>query len=1378
MRKASMAVSCGLGALALAPTAAWAAFPYGSGGTRQDPAYHTRAGQVPNDLGGDGNEFKFAATPEDPNPQSATVNMQRSELCGVRGASLVDAHATFAFQPCPPDPGGTRAVDTAWQVTTGRPDVTIAVLDSGIKWNDAQAMRDLRDKIRLNKGELPRPRVDRKPLDPSEPCPKGGHGGYDLNGDGVVNLPDYACDSRIDLADKRRAGPPGRLVPQDVTIAFSDGSDSDHNGFKDDIAGWDFLDNDNDPYDDVQYGHGTGEASDSSAEADNQGSTGSCPNCTVIPVRVGDSFVADVNRFAQAAIYAVDNDVLVIQEALGTLNNSKLARDAVDYAYDHGVAVMASAADEAAQHHNYPSSLPHTIVVNSVRNYTTETQVPHSYLRFNGCTNFSSKISLSIPSTSCSSNAVGLASGMAGLVYSAALNAHDAKRLKDNPGCRRADGSRCVISANEVRQLMASGTVDGTRQSDDVNLASGNPGQSEAAFSCHGATPAPPECTDPNNPALVAQVTLNHPVGPLTIATRGYSSRKGHDQFYGWGRVNMYRATKATSDGTIPPEVEITSPEWFAQVDPAADEAKVKGQIDARGARYTCRILVAPGSYPNDEDAPTGDFVAAPFSSPGVCDGTTQHTDAIDGTIGHLSLSELKRYFPPNADFTGPESGPTDPQTSNGRPNTEPVGFVVKVVATVVGKGLRGEDRRNLYLHHDRDLLPGFPEALPGDAESSPLLVDLDGDNRNELVFATSDGVVHAQRENGSEMPGFPVRGDRLALHTGGRAFRKGAISTKAAGAFLGSLAVGDLDHDGSPEIVGADFEGKVYAWNAKGKRLWTRESDIRFSGKPLKPFVNVRHGKPDRTQHGFLGSPVLADLDGTDHGKLEVVLAGLDRHVYVFDHRGKTVPGWPALVEDRSKVKSIDPKTHAVTLDPSKLGEDEPLNQGAIVDTPAVADITGDGKPEILIGTNEEYLTDDAGGKDGPFNADPTTTTSISLLTQSGQLKLVHSRLYALSGKGRGKDPRGDATLNGDWPAKVGAVFAELLPVVGEGINGSPVVASFSCTGDSGDNGPKVGVIPAAGPGYIFGADGKSCYGQTGGRDKALETDKAAAGDTDHPEIPAVGLPAFGDFGDGISFFAPVAGVIRALDLALPEYQTGGQDFIAAWNGATGEYRPNFPARVNDLQFLTGQSIADVDGSAKDQEVVGGTAYLDLAAYGADGTPVNGFPKLTSDWMVATPAIGSLGTRDVSDKARKVVIGMTRNGTVFAYRTKAPACSPSSSPRFHHDNANSGDYARDAVLPGRPYDVGVRRGVLSFGEPGDDLLCGKVDRFEIVASDHPLRAQDFKAARLLPNPPSPRGAGKRETFDLPAGAGRYVGVRAVDEQGNVGRFEQAVVRR
>src|SRR5207244_2343751 len=159
----------------------------------------------------------------------------------------------------------------------------------------------------------------------------------------VVNVDDYANDPRVNMNDPRRVGPPGVITPQDLLIAFSDGTDADHNGFVDDIAGWDFVDNDNDPFDDVQYGHGTGEARDSTAEA--------------------------------------------------------------------------------AQHHNQPGVLPHVILVNSVTRYDdTFTPQPRSYLQFNGCTNFMSKIAVAVPSSSCSSEATGRSSGIVGLIYSEARN--------------------------------------------------------------------------------------------------------------------------------------------------------------------------------------------------------------------------------------------------------------------------------------------------------------------------------------------------------------------------------------------------------------------------------------------------------------------------------------------------------------------------------------------------------------------------------------------------------------------------------------------------------------------------------------------------------------------------------------------------------------------------------------------------------------------------------------------------------------------------------------------------------------------------------------------------------------------------------------------
>src|SRR4051812_5395957 len=461
----------------LAPCA-HAAFPYGSH-TAGQLDYHLPGGpnQGPNDLTGNV-QWMYSATPETGN---VDVNARQNELGGVRGAHIVD----------------NADVPTAWQETTGRPDVTISVLDSGIEWDNHDAMVDLRKKMRLNKGELPPPHADRPTsLEAGGDCSSYTGSDYDKNGDGVFNVVDYACDMRVERDPAARTaagkpagqGPADLLDPQDVLIAFSNGDDADHNGFKDDIVGWDFFDDDNDPYDDVQYGHGTGEARDSSSEADNTGSLGSCPNCMVVPLRVGESFVADVNHFAEAAIYATDNDVQVIQEALGTLNNSPLAHQAVDYAYHHGVTVIASAADEAAQHNNWPSSLPHVILVNSVTQYdSTFTPEPRSYLQFNGCTNFNSKITLAIPSVSCSSDATGRASGMAGLIYSAALIARDADKLDPHPTCKRVNGDPCLITANEVRQLMASGTVDTVEQADDVNFG-------VDAKSCATRDPA---CTDP-----------------------------------------------------------------------------------------------------------------------------------------------------------------------------------------------------------------------------------------------------------------------------------------------------------------------------------------------------------------------------------------------------------------------------------------------------------------------------------------------------------------------------------------------------------------------------------------------------------------------------------------------------------------------------------------------------------------------------------------------------------------------------------------------------------------------------------------------------------------------------------------------------------------
>src|SRR5213596_2729107 len=254
----------------------------------------------------------------------------------------------------------------------------------------------------------------------------------------------------------------------------------------------------------------------------------------VMPVRVGDSFVAEVNRFAQGVVFAVDSGAAVIQEALGTLNNSAFGQESVDYAYRHNVPVMASAADEDSWHHNYPSNYVHTIVVNSIRDFGLDAVEPQSWLFIDGCTNFGGNVSVSVSSTSCSSEATGRSSGIMGLLVSAGRDAVAGHTL----------GS--PLTANELRQVLE-------QTADDLDFE--------------------------NQRAITFPDTIR------------YASEAGTDQFTGHGRINAHAAVARILAGNIPPEAEIRSPVWFQPLDPMRDGSfGVVGRVAAqRASGYSYR---------------------------------------------------------------------------------------------------------------------------------------------------------------------------------------------------------------------------------------------------------------------------------------------------------------------------------------------------------------------------------------------------------------------------------------------------------------------------------------------------------------------------------------------------------------------------------------------------------------------------------------------------------------------------------------------------------------------------------------------------------------------------------------------------------------------
>ena len=244
----------------------------------------------------------------------------------------------------------------------GQPDVAVAILDTGIKWNS----NSLRTQVRLNRGELPAPENDGTPGPDVSSCGAFTHAGYDLNGDGAFNVLDYACDSRVSPT----AGPHGsaKLDPEDLIATFSNGTDQDSNGFVDDIAGWDFFDNDNDAYDASSYfaasNHGSGRASNAAERGnDADGALGVCPQCQLIPIRTWDTFVSDGNTFGMGILFATDSGASVIEGANGSIYHSAFAEAASNYAYDQGVVQTFSGDDLNTGNHNYPANYGHTMLI-------------------------------------------------------------------------------------------------------------------------------------------------------------------------------------------------------------------------------------------------------------------------------------------------------------------------------------------------------------------------------------------------------------------------------------------------------------------------------------------------------------------------------------------------------------------------------------------------------------------------------------------------------------------------------------------------------------------------------------------------------------------------------------------------------------------------------------------------------------------------------------------------------------------------------------------------------------------------------------------------------------------------------------------------------
>ena len=664
------------------------------------------------------------------------------------------------------------------------------------------------------------------------------------------------------------------------------GIDDDGNGFIEDVHGWSVLGNNNQVDDFI--GHGTHVAGTIAAQDNNGiGVVGVAPDAKIMPVQVF-SFSSDVFTLSQGLLYAVHNGADVINNSwetcAGYCPSVGVVEDAVRTAHAAGVVVVFAAGNEGANiRDRSPQNLPETIVVSA----TTPRDKKADFSNFG-------LIDVAAPGSGDPDDAAvieptyGILSLKAASCFEPWICNSD-RVVGDNyvrlagtsMAAPHAAGVAALIlglhpsySPEQVRQVLRRTSLDTNGNGYDTDLGYGRVDTAKIS-------------TEPT--PLEALIQAPRVLQTAQLAVSGKANGAQFQKYvleYGRGTAP---ATWTTITSSTSPVSAGSLGTWDAGKLADDDYALRLSAYKTNGTRYEDlhllaldRVVIA-SPKPNVTLA-AGDIPIVGIANPGTFKSFAVRVQAFDAGT------------PVNANVALTNGGKQP--VANGvlavwHAQNIPAGHyrIILDVTNTDGSVIS----RNVVLIVDPLLHGGWPVSLPvavyqdmgPPPPSEPIaLSDLDGDGKAEVLAGFGDKVT-IFKGDGSILAGWP----------------KSLVAADNPSATLKGMPIaGDIDGDGTKEVIVATWEGFIFVWGANGalKPGWPRVITFTTDWGAIPASLSLSLGDVDR--NGVL------DLVATDSQQTGV---------HVFKGNGSYLPGWPA-----SAWRAI--KTPATVADLNKDGKNE----------------------------------------------------------------------------------------------------------------------------------------------------------------------------------------------------------------------------------------------------------------------------------------------------------------------------------------------------------------------------------------------------------------------------------------------------------------------